>query len=102
MAEIDGDGLLDDYIERRQRCKAVELTSDNVYEVARWLKKLGYGHKVVSLNGDYSLEVYQEKDEGLQHMFTANVYCGDAIRYDGPDNISLLDGKGFRLGWEQA
>jgi predicted metalloprotease with PDZ domain len=95
---IDIDDLFHNYIERRQRCKAVRLSTENIHLVDRWLKDQGFGTKLIALNGDYTLEVFFRDDP----LFTASVYAGDAIQYLDAGNVALIPGKGFRSDWEEA
>ncbi len=91
------DDLFLQFVERKQRCQAVMLQYENLWDVARWLhQKCGYETKVNASDG-LTLEVLKNG----QILFTADAREGDAVIYRDIDNISVMPGREFRTTWER-
>jgi hypothetical protein len=89
--------LFDNYTERRLRCQAVRLRCENVWDVARFLREMGFGTRITATVGVFELEVLKGEDT----LFTADVNENDAIVFNDYSNVSHVEGREFRRIWER-
>jgi hypothetical protein len=98
MTDFDpyNDKLFEKYIERKPRCKAVELRQSNVWDVAQYLVMQGWNTQVSWTDGDLKLDL---KRDDVQ--LTASIEAGDALMINGYYDVELIPGSEFRRNWEK-
>lgn len=93
----DPNTLFDAYIERKPRCRAVQVTHDNVWDVAQTLIERGYDVAVRSAKGMLFLEVQRDDTH-----FTVDVLKYDALKLRGDGySVEYIPGQDFRSEWER-
>lgn len=90
------DKLFSKYVERKTRCKAVELRYDNVWELAQFLGETGWKPQVSWTEEGVTLAA-QRGDAA----FIAHVERGDALILNGYCDVQMVNGRDFRHAWEK-